>query len=152
MKATEDQNIKRADTDFYPSHPEWTFNFRGRSPGQNGGAIVTVCTGPGRGILSSGVSICTPADQWEKSKGIKIASARMNCPGSHERPNPWRFMTKFNPLHILDQRIVYDFARHSLRKVFILHDFSSSTKNWFEKQLPWTVFDYLKGMESIYRG
>ncbi len=118
--------------------PHQVFRFRGRLPGRNGGAIVTVRYSSADSTLTAGVSICTPSDVWNPEKWIKNTIARMNSAGTKRRPNKWRFKTIVRA-GAPTQRDYYEFARRCLHNVFILRQFSTATVGWFKRQLPWVA-------------
>lgn len=114
------------------------FRFRGKSPGRNGGAVVVVQYRLTQGTLTAGVSICTPSDPWNPSKGIEFAEARMYSVGTKKRPNKWRFQMKHGD-ESPTQRDYYEFACRCLHHTFLLRHFSLATRQWFKRQLGWVL-------------
>ena len=126
---------------------QWVFRFRGRNRGQTGGAVVVVQGSMDEPILTAGVSICTPLDRWNPTKGIKIAVARLHTPGQKGRSNPWRFTTVLTPIGANESgedvyrdpehSYIYSFAKKCLHRTFLIHNFSTETCTWFTERFPW---------------
>jgi len=117
--------------------PRWTFRFRGRKPGRQGGAVVVV--GEFGGDLVAGVSICAADDVWDQKRGIEKAAARMNSVSRNGRTNRWRFSRAVSdaPRNLSAQ--AHDLACVALHHAFALHSPTEETLRWFTWQLPWVV-------------
>ncbi len=134
--------IKALD-DYVPDSKKrsWTFRFRGRSPGRNGGAVVIVELDEIHNEFLAGVTICAACEEWKPERGIEKATARLNNRGPDSRPNKWRFLkiVIYGEYARSLQRQAYDFARRALHHAVILHELSKETEAWFRRQLPWVI-------------